>query len=268
MFVNLIRDRLKEYDIFNLAGICYGTDQSLLTYKKWEKEFKGRINQVILMATDKDIERNSTSYQCERAKPKFEIVRDELVLTGIPAPKVGEWEQQEPKKVQSESKISWKTRVRRLLLKSRFFNAVYDRYARFRNGATTKEKSGSYMPTEGDLLLTYKILEELNGTVEARNAELVVIFIPSYDEITKLPGYRPYQQEYIAMCEKLGIVCHDLSPSFKNSGRKTFDSTGYHWNAYGNSLGAESIYKFLISETGLKPQNDKINTNEVDSYRR
>jgi hypothetical protein len=268
MFVNLLRDKLKEYDIFNLAATCYGIDQSLLIYKAWKKHYKGRIKQVILMVSDADVERNSTSFQCERAKPKFEIVRDELVLTGIPVPKAGEWEQQKPKIVQPESKISLKTRIRRVLLKSRFLNAMYDRYARSRKGATSEEKSGPFRPTEGDLRLTHKILEELKRTVEARKAELIVIFIPSYDEIKKLEGYRPYQMELIDICEKLDIVYYDLSHSFKNSGRKTFDSRGYHWNVYGNSLGAEAIYNFLISETGLKPHYDDINANKVDSYSR
>jgi hypothetical protein len=268
MFVNLLRDMLKEYDIFNLAGVCYGTDQSLLIYKNWANRYKGRINRVILMATDKDVERNSTSLQCERGKPKFEIVRDELVLTGIPVPQIVNTQQQEPKIVQPESKISWKTRIRRVLIKSRFLNALYDRYARFRKGPTPVEKSEPFRPAEYDLRLTYKILEELKRTVEASKAELVAIFIPSYDEIDKLPGYRPYQQELISMCEKLGIVCHDLSPSFKNTGRKAYDPAGYHWNSYGHILGAEAIYNFLISETGLKTQDDEIKTHEANSNSR
>ena len=94
---------------------------------------------------------------------------------------------------------------------------------------------------------------------------MVVFFIPSYDEIEKQPGYRPYQLELIGICEKLDIVYHDLSSSFKNSGRKTYTTQGEHWNFYGNRLGTESIYNFLISETGLNTQYEQKNTYEVNS---
>ncbi len=130
--------------------------------------------------------------------------------------------------------------------------------------ATSEEKSGPFRPTEYDPRLTYKILEELKRTVEASKAELVAIFIPSYDEIDKLPGYRPYQQELIGMCEKLGIVNHDLSPSFKNTGQETYYAEGEHWNFYGNVLGAEAIYNFLTGGKGPKMQYNEINAIEAN----
>lgn len=263
MFVNLLRDKLKEYEIFNLSGVCYGTDQSLLIYKSWESRYEGRIDRVILMVTDKDVERNNTSYQCDRAKPKFEIVQGELVLTGIPVPQIDRTHQ-EPKPVRPQSNISLKTRIRNALTKSRFISALYHRYALFRNGPPPVVKPEPFKPTEYDLRLTYKILEELKRSVEAKKAELVVIFIPSYEEIEKLPGYRPYQQELIGMFEKFGIVYHNLTPSFINIGGKAYDTRGYHWNNYGHRLGAEAIYNYLTGEKGLKTQYNEIKTNEAN----
>ena len=45
-----------------------------------------------MIFTDDDVGNNNSSNEYDKPKPRFEIVGDELILTGVPVPKIQEWD--------------------------------------------------------------------------------------------------------------------------------------------------------------------------------
>src|SRR5262249_27566101 len=58
MFVTKLRNSLPAYEIFNLAYEGYGTDQELLTFKRWHHN--GPLELVALMFCENDVEDNNS----------------------------------------------------------------------------------------------------------------------------------------------------------------------------------------------------------------
>ncbi|MFI5322056.1 MAG: hypothetical protein ACHQ6U_00670 [Thermodesulfobacteriota bacterium] len=256
IFVELLRHKLTNYELYNNSFDCYGPDQDLLSFKNWQDQYKGRIKLVILMVSDEDVRRDNVSFVCGMPKPKFEIVRNKLVPTGVPVPMSSIWQRKESDQQLTKMRI-WKNSIKTLLFNSYFLHAIYDRYAYFRNF-----RQEYHVQTEEDLTITSKILEELKKTVEAREAKLVIFFIPSEVNVENLFDSKPYQEKIKPICVKLGITCIDLLPDFKKSTRRTYNHLyGGHWNPYGHKVAAEAIYNFLINDDGLKLQSNNIKSN-------
>ncbi len=89
MFVNLLRSKISEYQLFNLSHRGYGTDQELLTFNNWK--YEKPVKWVILMFCENDVKDNGSSFRYDRSKPFFKLVDNELALTGIPVPKHENW---------------------------------------------------------------------------------------------------------------------------------------------------------------------------------
>ena len=259
MFVNLLRRRLPNYDIFNLSNICYGIDQDLLTFENWQKNFNGQIQLVIIVFTAEDVERVGRTIDCDKGKPKFEIVNDELVLTGVPVPKKADWKGKKkdtvPKTTEKQiNDMTWKARFREFILNSYFLRAMYNRYAILRNMDKSVENREDgiiltrYQPNKDDLILISKILEKIDNITRARDGKLIVYFAPSYLEMKNDLNYHPYQQEIINSCEKLGIRCFDLAPALKKTRWKAYVENGLHWNDYGQKLAAKAMYDEILNE--------------------
>ena len=267
MFVNLLRDKLRDYEIFNLSMSGYGTDLELLTFENWQ--FKGQIKLVILMFCENDIEENNSfefdgrnPYQ--KPKPKFEIVGNKIVLTGVPVPETSAWKETDnPEPQMSE----WKEDLKKVLFKSYFLHDMYTRlkngyaglFANRRNGVenlNTQHDPGE----ERDLELTSRIIEELDKAVERKGAELVIVFIPSKTEIEHLNDSTPYQEKIMPICKKLGISCFDIASDFKSAWWRTYYRKGMHWNAYGHKVAAEAILNLLESSSSMNLQTDKTNS--------
>lgn len=270
IFVELLRNKLTNYELYNNSFDCYGPDQDLLLFKNWQDQYKGQIKLVILMFSTQDVRRDGVSFECGMPKPKFEIVRNKLVLTGVPVPRSSKWQRRDMIDPENIMKVPnqqlTKTQIRNnsiktLLFHSYFLHALYDQYAYFRyfwqeHSEVDPKPTKPYVQTEEDLTITSKILEELKKTVETREAKLVIFFIPAQVNVENLSDSEPYQEKIKPICLKLGITCIDLLPDFKKSGRRTYrNSKSGHWNAYGHKVAAETIYNFLINDDGLKLQS-------------
>ena len=251
MFVNLLRDKLPGFEIFNLSNVCYGNDQELLLLQDWQNKYEGQLKLVILMFTDFDVERNSSNMQCERWKPKFEITNDKLVLTGVPVPNIGEWrDEEEPV---SNDTDSWKAKIKKIMFNSYSLHALYDRYLHIKYETPTinekhDENEKPYKATKEDLILTSRILEEIDRIVRARGGELIVFFVPSFIE-GKVES--SYHLEINKLCVDLGIESYDLGPYFEKAWWRTYVRDGKHWNDYGNKIAAEAIYDIIKNEKVL-----------------
>ncbi len=89
MFVNRLRNRFPRYEVFNLAHRGYGTDQALLTFKLWQD--KRPLELVVLLFSENDVQNNNSAVSDDKPKPQYRIHNDELVLTGMPVPRVKAW---------------------------------------------------------------------------------------------------------------------------------------------------------------------------------
>lgn len=279
MFVNLLRDKLKNYEIINLSHRGYSTDQEFLTFNSFH--YGGPIKLVALMFCENDVGSNNSDFDDKKYKPEFEIVNNELVLTGVPVPKVPEWEN--AGKVQAASPENpRKESIKKLLLNSYFLHDLYFMYKlHFSQNifsidylrsklhkihkSDNDEASELLQEENGDPTLTSRILQELKKNVSMRGARLVIFFIPSKIEIKHLSTAPPYQQQIKGICKELDITCVDLAPYFKNTWRRTYFHEGMHWNKYGHRVAAEAIYDYLSSDPGLNLQSKKISRNSENS---
>lgn len=239
MFVNRLREMLPSYQIFNLAHRGYGTDQELLTFKRWRD--KRTFKLVILMFSENDVEDNNSMFQSHKPKPKYQLVENELVLVGVPVPKREKWTR--PRRVK-RAPDSWWTTLKENLLRSHFLHDVYFRYEQFN---WTSETNGMRIgeAEKPDLILTSRILEEFRTEAEGSGAKLVVCFVPSKRQIEQLDDSLPYQIEIAHLCQQLGLEYLDLAPNFKNTWYRTYYRRGMHWNSCGHKLAAEALYDYL-----------------------
>lgn len=243
MFVTRLRALLPSYEIFNLAHKAYGTDQELLTFKLWPDQ--GPIKLVILMFSENDVNDNNSTFRYDKWKPKYQLVDNELVLTGIPVPKLKAWA--DSKNVIRKAN-SWKTKLEKTLFWSHFLRDMAFRCNYLHNNLFQSPKKYKILRADtkkSDLTLTSAILLELKKEVERRRAKLVVTFIPSKREIEQLDEFPPYQLEIASLCQKLGIEYFDLAQYFKKSWFRTYYRRDMHWNSRGHQVAAEALYDYL-----------------------
>lgn len=248
MFVNRLRDRLPGCDVFNLAHRGYGTDQALLTFRAWAKKHPLDLKLVVLMFCENDVADNSAKVRNDKPKPKFELAGNQLVLTGVPVPMVGQWTQPPP----AEERSGLKEAVKNIALRSHALHYIQFKIWLLRH-REENESTAARMAGDGaaDLNLTGSILEELKREVEARDARFVVCCIPSKIEIEKLSDAAPYQAAIVEMCRRRDIACVDLAPGFTHTRRRTYFRQGMHWNARGHRLAADALY--AVAKDNLRP---------------
>jgi len=238
MFVNIVRQKLPQFEVFNLSHRGYGTDQELLTFKEWQDNRELRL--VILMFSDNDVDDNNSTVRYQKRKPKFELSHNQLLLTNVPVPQSG-WE---PTRRPATAGIEW---IKYIVSKSHFLHDVYFRLSPLfrRNQAIVRESA--------NLRLTEHIIQELKAEVLRRKGELIVIFIPSPVELTQSKDYVPYQAQIRPICRKLELPCFDLSPYLKRVFFRTYFRDGGHLNSYGHSVAAEAIHEILAGSVLLTP---------------
>ena len=238
MFVNQLRDRLASYEIFNLAHRGYGTDQALLTFTRWRDNHPLKF--VVLMFSENDISDNNSRVRYRKPKPKYQLVENELVLTGQPVPKAADWTHARPGEMVVDS---WRTKLKNIILRSHFLHDIYFRYRLTR--ASHKGKRIRKDDKKADLALTSRILEELKKEVERKGAKLIVFFIPSKLEIERLDDSLPYQVEIADLCQKGGVEYFDLASDLKTTWYRTYYRYGPHWNSRGHQVAAQAIFAYL-----------------------
>jgi len=244
MFANILRDKLPDYEIFNLSHRGYGTDQEFLVFKDWK--YRGPIKTVVLMFSDNDIYDTNADKRYSKPKPKYIIEDNELILTGVPVPKVVDWRN---KHHSEHTELNLGENLKLLALRSHFLHDLYYRYKIYKY---LKSRDGKFpeFPNE-DPTLTLRVLLELKYMVEQRGAELVVFFIPARQEIEGIENNIPYQNLLMEYCKKTGIRCIDLAPEFEIAWQRTYYRHGTHWNKNGNRLAADIIYKNLTNNPDL-----------------
>ena len=240
MMVNLFRDRRPEYEVFNLAYRGYGTDQALLTFREWH--VPGKLAWVFLIFSENDVADNNSSFRYGKPKPRFQVVHDSLVLTGVPVPYDASWS--DTTQV-APTERGWKAAFRRVLFTSHFVHDAYYRIRSLLGRQAVPPEAVEDAKLASDLSVTSLLLGELKREVESRDGKLVVVFIPSKAEIERLSDAPPYQRAITDLCTRQGIDSFDLAPSFESTWRRLYFRLGMHLNARGHRLAAEALDEYL-----------------------
>lgn len=234
MFVNLIRRELAGFEVFNLAHRGYGTDQALLTFRRWHDARP--LERVVLMFSENDPEENNSDYEYSKPKPKFEVVDDELVLSGVPVPHSEDWRSS---RADREERKNFKEYAAYLAYRSHFLHDLSHRV----KGLFEEDVVASV--DDEDLELTRRILRALRDEVAARGGRLAVVAIPSKLEFMSIDGYLPYQHRLRTLCAELEIEYLDLGPALDRPWLGTYYRAGMHWNRRGHAVAAAAILEFL-----------------------
>jgi hypothetical protein len=234
MFVNLIRRELAGYEIFNLAHRGYGTDQALLTFRRWQDTRP--LERVVLMFSENDPEENNSDYEYSKPKPRFEMAEDELLLTGVPVPRTEGWR---ASRADGDERKNFVEFAAYLAYRSHFLHDLSHRVK-----GLFKEDIEWYGDDE-DLELTHRILRELRDEVAGRGGRFAVVAIPSKLELMSIDGYVPYQSRLRPLCAELDIDYLDLGPALDSAWLGTYYRAGMHWNRRGHAVAATAILDLL-----------------------
>jgi lysophospholipase L1-like esterase len=242
LFVNRIRKRNDRFEVFNLAHRGYGTDQSLMTFRRWHDSRELKL--VFLMFSERDHYENNSHFQYGKHKPKFEVVENKLVLRNQDLLRSEDW--RKTLQPHNNGSISLMDRFKYILFRSHFLHDISFRiYLMTKNPHINEEIK---KPQEWEL--TKRIIHVLRDEVIQREGKLTIIAIPSKREFV-VRHYVPYQKRLQAICEELGIDYLDLAPYFKSAFFRTYFRAGMHWNAYGHKIAADAIHDYLESNGDL-----------------
>ncbi len=241
-FVNILRPKLKQYELFNLAHRGYGTDQQLLTFKNWH--YEGPLKLAILMFYENDFYDNNQTRRYLKAKPKYALKRDQLVLTNIPVPKDKKWVTKDYLKRKRPQKNSFKS----LILRSHF---IRDLMFRIKGVNKTWQKSAINYCQQGEAqsrnvdVLTTRIINELQNEITAKGGRLMVVAIPGKRQFMCKSDPSLFQQEIKNICSLLNIDFLDLGPSLSKTPFRKYYRYGIHWNRHAHKTAAKTIYQYL-----------------------
>ncbi len=236
MFANLLRDRLPDHSIHNLAHRGWGTDQSLLALRRWRHETELAL--CLLFFSDNDVPDNNSALRNNKAKPWFEVEEGRLVLHGVPPPRVDDWSR--PPVIGRAPQRGPIDKAKVLLLRSHLVHRLWVR------GHPPPELSSlEAIGDTHDLSRTEGILAELSEEVRIRGGELRVCFIPSRGQRQGTETAEPYQNRVGGLCVKLGIAHLDLGPALEPSWLPVFQHYGNHLNPRGHRIVADAVQGFL-----------------------
>jgi hypothetical protein len=241
MFVNQLRQKFPGFEVFNLAHRGYGTDQALLTFQQWHAP--SPLKFVFLMFSENDVIENNRVFQYDKYKPRFDVVGGRLVLGNVPVPRTSGWEQP----TRDTTAIEEMESLKRLLFRSHLLHDLSFRwYLAIQDTGPSKPRAGDTFEADDvhDLIRTQAILKALKAEVSERGGELVVIAIPSKKQFV-LRAHQPHQTWLGPFLRTLDVAYFDLGPDFQQARFRAYHRIGTHWNAYGNTVAAESIYRYL-----------------------
>ncbi|HST31178.1 MAG TPA: SGNH/GDSL hydrolase family protein [Chthoniobacterales bacterium] len=221
-------------ELINCGVGGYGTDQEYLFYLRQGEKFD--VDQVILAFTlYNDVENNLNSKQYGYLKPYFTLNDDQLVLHN--------------EHVRNSVIDNF---LRDMKRGCRVWNLTYEGF----DGLIKTLLRKKHKQLEADIVvsdadrkgieLTLDILKKLKDAVEARHAELCVVFIPYKPRIEQhLPGNHPFAPLIAAGLTQMGVSYREPYPEFLKSAMAGVDpfnpSPDNHFSAAGHALFAKFV---------------------------
>jgi hypothetical protein len=254
---SLVRRRLPDFEVFDLAHRGYGTDQSLLTFRQWQ--YDGPLRWVVLMFFENDVADNNALVRYKKPKPRFELIDGEMQLHGVPVPETGAWRDAAP----PVEDRPWKGRIKRVFLSSHIVNHFYQLVWRPRRQTASSVQvtaaagsqsgsdnvDGAPADPEHPYATTRWLLAALDQEVRQRGGILLVGFIPDRIEVEHLrrnSGREPNHVHVAEICRELNISTIEFAPALEASWlRVYYRFAGAHWNVRGHRIAADVIYERL-----------------------
>ena len=222
-FSEIIEGEIDNLEIINSAIAGYSSDQQLLYFTR--EGYKYHPDLVMMLFYENDFLGNSVDNIYWYNKPNFVIKEDSLVLRNVPVP---------------EQSIYQKLR-KFLSGKSYFISFILKRISVINVKSFSNEK----MDTDNSLVLTEKIITQLNQLCIAGNSRLLLVSIPMDGEKGKFLSQT---------ASKYSIEYLNLTPYFEKENGFIIEDDG-HWNQKGHSIAADAISEWIIQNKFLSGQN-------------
>lgn len=219
-YVAHLQTMLPGTEVLNLGVHGYGHDQMLLYLKEVGARYKPDV--ILLGFTTIDMKRNLLGFR-DFMKPRFDLVRDHLVLRNTPIP--------EPEVVRARAPY-----------RSRLVDLGTLLYNRLRWRPDSREERME--------AVTRAILDEFRRTAVALAAVPVFVFLPIEDEITlseRPPS--PEERFFFRYCRDRGIQAIDLRLVFQAWLKRgvALKDVG-HWDPLEHRIAAEGIHAYLLAQ--------------------
>lgn len=232
-FAALLDASLDNTQVFNLSLGGYGTDQSLLRFKRDGVPLDPDI--VILQLTPNDFEEIQYPFFNQKPKPQFILAENgDLQLTNVPVRSVGEIAEefgQRSLPVPFRESLSWHSYA------YNFFNQRYHAWQVSRDAVVANSGRKPVFSDDSHELFS-AIVSELASTVDEIGAQGLIVHA-STELSNQLSG------------REFAFPVIDVSGEFAEvrlRGKEPMFSDGYHWNELGHKLVADKVSAILASE--------------------
>ncbi|MBI83300.1 MAG: hypothetical protein CMJ81_08905 [Planctomycetaceae bacterium] len=215
----VLDETLGGCEVVNLGVFAYGIDQQLL--KLQDEGVKYSPDIVVVGLYEDTADWVLLSFR-DFAKPRFQLVNDELQLSNVPVPSPAE-------------------------LLSRYQHRDPPSYAwhwlqqRFRRGSGTREVASSeHRATQQSL--TRAIVRQMRREIGDCGAKMLVVFIPANLYTGDSAATIPLRDQLAAWSSELDYAFLDLQPAFVDfSTRELRTVFSDHFNPLGNALVARAV---------------------------
>jgi lysophospholipase L1-like esterase len=240
-FASLLEKWMKDVEVINMGIPGYGTDQELIYFKEEGKLY--RPDMVILQLCTNDLKEIKRLFIYQKAKPRFIIKNNQLVLTNVPVTT-------EDNKLRIVSFLRWHSYAysfleQRVRILKKKFGSIGRRECS--NKAPVKHNQNDWN-TEENKRLFIELVKELNRSAAECDAKLLIVNMEATcSELVEM--LKVVKDENMMIC--------DISPKIQKiiqHKKLTFEHDG-HWNTEGHRVIAEEIKKFLIHHNVLSRLN-------------
>lgn len=190
---SLLGGRFRGLATANMGQGAYGLDQAYLWYQREGARLTHQIQ--ILAITGVMLERSTTGNYMGRFKPVFELENGRLVLRNVPVPE------------QTQAALHRAYSVR-LLEDLRLLQVI-------RKVFNVDGTRGTSRRVDDQWALFEKILEQLAAYHQARNSQLLLVYLPTKRDLHSGP-HDARRQRLADFAERHGVAMLDLTPPLRS----------------------------------------------------
>lgn len=234
-YPHFLQQMLPGTEVINFGVHGYGHDQMLIYLKEEGVKYEPHI--VVLGVILDDTHRNVLSFR-DYAKPKFELVNDQLKLRNSPVPSPEET-------------------LERELWRSKFFDLLSVLYH------TYLVKSGRYEKRRKEI--SDIILNELLTTIKSMNAVPVFVYLTGIRNKRSSEGMTLVEESFIAHWKKKGSHCIFIRPYVSSARGKGFvlKEKG-HFGPKTNQIIARGIKEYLTQNKIIGNKHEIVISDQKD----
>jgi len=237
-----------SFEVINLGVPGYGTDQALLTLRRWGRRLSPDV--VLLGFFWNDVMENASAEMYSMPKPRFVLAGDSLSL--VPPRGAGSRSAAE----RLDAALGARSHLWSLV--SRSFATASRVEPETRPVMVDLSLRAAPPAREPEFALTWALLGAFEGEARALGATPIVFTVPPrflVDDVAKQKVLKIYSLGADALdedgffrvkeaCRRRDLPVVDLLPAFRDAaraGERLFLPTGIHWSAQGHALAARVL---------------------------